>query len=96
MPNRCFLQPIWYVFCKSEVSTSGEPNLLTFLLQIGPILPLELKPVPERILEWIAEDDKDIVYMCMGTVATISDEMAAQFVSVFGFGFQLVISTHAA
>jgi len=50
---------------------------------IGPILPLQLKPVPQRILDWIALDDKDIVYMCFGTVATISQKMAATLIEAF-------------
>ena len=67
-------------------SISGTPSPLTFyfviqfqlnqLIQVGPILPLELKQIPDEIVTWLNENEQPIIYFCMGTVVTISAEMA--------------------
>lgn len=49
---------------------------------VGPLLPLELRPLPEPLLAWIESSDADIVYFSLGTIATASEEIASKLVGL--------------
>ena len=49
--------------------------------QVGPVLPLTFRKLPDRIDQYIKEhNDKPILYMCMGTVATITSPAIQELV----------------
>jgi len=50
---------------------------------VGPILPLEKRPIPEGLLEWMNNQRGPIVYMAMGTMATWSSDLAHTFMEAF-------------
>ena len=61
---------------------------------VGPALPLTLKELPERIVNWVEEHkSKPIYYMCMGTVATFTAEMIKPLMEAFkGQDFSVIWS----
>ena len=48
---------------------------------VGPLIPRQLNELPILLKDWIESDVSDVIYMCMGTVATITTEMSKHFVS---------------
>ena len=83
MLSHSLLTIFLYHFPPSLLQTSGALNNQS---KVGPVLPLTLKKLPERIDTWIAANTaKPIYYMCMGTIATLSSEMIKPLVLLFTF-----------